>query len=158
MTRIACLLLVFASSIAAEEETVVLRNGDRVTGEVLTLIDGIFEVRTPYGSLSIPKHNVVRIEFARGPLERILPPEIRDVLRSEDPRTEQQGDLLRTAIDLIESYQLPEEWTDRQRRIDEALRRFESILRRDNEEKPEREEEEEEEEKDGEEKPAERRF
>ncbi len=137
LAPIAAVLSLFLSSSAllADEETVILQNGDRITGEVLKLEGGVFEVKTAYGDLRIPKARVAKIEFAVDPLARLLSEDsaVQDLVKALRGRPSDGGadeDLVKTAMDLLESYRKLGEGTGEEDRLEELRRRLESILPR----------------------------
>lgn len=58
---IAAFLALFSVSYAAEE--IIFANGDRITGDIVALKGGTFEVEASFGRIFIPKHGIQRIEF-----------------------------------------------------------------------------------------------
>jgi hypothetical protein len=62
---LAVLLLLLAAS-PAPADSVVLKNGDRVTGTVTGGAKGTYRVQTPYGRLVVPKDKIEKIVYADG--------------------------------------------------------------------------------------------
>ncbi len=58
---VVCSLLLFSSGGRAEE--IIFVNGDRVTGDIISLKGGTFEVEAGFGRIFLPKSSIQRIEF-----------------------------------------------------------------------------------------------
>jgi putative salt-induced outer membrane protein YdiY len=59
------LVLVFGMAAAAAADELRLRNGDRVTGEAVALLDGKLTFKTPNGELAVPWADVEALTIAR---------------------------------------------------------------------------------------------
>lgn len=131
MRKIPLLLAPFCLTAGlSAEETVVLTNGDKISGEVKSLAGGVFQVETAYGPLTIPKSKVARIDFGNaGPVSGILRG-LAEGMEGREPRPETGRDVLETALDLVESYRGSDGSREAQKQVEELMDRFESVLGR----------------------------
>jgi hypothetical protein len=70
-------LVLLALAGDAASEVVTLRDGDRITGRILSETPRTVRVETPYGRLAIPRKKVAKILRANGTEEVLNPPEDR---------------------------------------------------------------------------------
>ncbi|MCH7760805.1 hypothetical protein IIA15_05305 [candidate division TA06 bacterium] len=85
-------LLLLPALLASEEVT--LKNGDRITGTILSYTQEEVILKTPYGILTFPREEVVNISLGK---EGAMREEVPEEVKKEDSKIEEVGEGLKPA-------------------------------------------------------------
>ncbi len=116
--------LCFTFSVAAQEVTVLMTNGDEVTGSLLEYSNEMLKIRTQHGSLKISAKDLVQINFASKAQHHLVNAQQLLELGVNNEAVEEFRAAIRESPRYAEAYYELGRFWEKQGRMDEALEYF----------------------------------